>query len=432
MADVLFKKGLLANLPAAKAAGTFYVTTDERALYLDVDDSTRIRIGDFQEFANLKALQGNTNPSTSALYYIADLNVLAKYNGSEYVQINLDTGATSIEVTGEGNVISGASYDPATRKITLTRSNLDLEGSVTAAIEKLDYTDAVQANQYVSAVNQVDGVIKVTRVPLPDYTEVYDAKGAAAQAETNAKAYADGLAANYDAAGTAQGLINDLDVKDAAVAGQYVSQVSQVDGKIAVVREALPASDVYSIVKEENNLDYAAVYHLTKNGENTGTAINIPKDMVVSSGKVVTNPTGQPAGTYIELTLANSTADKLYINVGDLIEYVTGGATAEITVSVDETTHVATATINDGSIAKGKLTTEVQASLAKADSAVQSVAEGSTNGTVAVDGTDVAVHGLGSAAYADAATFETAGAADKALTDAKAYADSLKLTWGSF
>ena len=55
MANVFFKKGLLANLPGTHAAGTFYVTTDERALYLDVDDSTRIRLGDFQEFATLEA-----------------------------------------------------------------------------------------------------------------------------------------------------------------------------------------------------------------------------------------------------------------------------------------------------------------------------------------------------------------------------------------
>lgn len=45
---------------------------------------------------------------------------------------------------------------------------------------------------------------------------------------------------------------------------------------------------------------------------------------------------------------------------------------------------------------------------AKADSAVQSVAEGATNGTVAVDGTDVAVHGLGSAAYKADTYFEPA------------------------
>ena len=120
MANIAFKKGLLANLPATYAEGTIYVTTDERAMYLDIDDSTRIRLGDFQEFANLAALQKNENPSTTALYYITDLNVLAKWNGSAYVQINLDTGATSVEVIGSGNAVTAASYDAGTRKLTLT------------------------------------------------------------------------------------------------------------------------------------------------------------------------------------------------------------------------------------------------------------------------------------------------------------------------
>ena len=67
MAKVAFMKGLLANLPTAIAEGAFYITTDERALYLDVDGTTRVRIGDFQEFATLTALQANANPSATAL-----------------------------------------------------------------------------------------------------------------------------------------------------------------------------------------------------------------------------------------------------------------------------------------------------------------------------------------------------------------------------
>ncbi len=44
---------------------------------------------------------------------------------------------------------------------------------------------------------------------------------------------------------------------------------------------------------------------------------------------------------------------------------------------------------------KAKLgSTDVQASIDKADSAIQSVATGKTDGTVAVDGTDVLVAGL--------------------------------------
>lgn len=120
MAKVAFKKGLLANLPAAISEGTFYVTTDERALYLDIDGTTRVRVGDFQEFATLAALQANTNPSTTALYYVTELNCLAKWDGEKYVQINIDTGATSVEVVGDGNAVTAATYDPATRKLTLT------------------------------------------------------------------------------------------------------------------------------------------------------------------------------------------------------------------------------------------------------------------------------------------------------------------------
>ena len=46
------------------------------------------------------------------------------------------------------------------------------------------------------------------------------------------------------------------------------------------------------------------------------------------------------------------------------------------------------------------------------DSAVKSIVEGSIDGTIAVDGTDVVVHGLGSAAYTDTSAYDIAGAAD--------------------
>lgn len=62
---------------------------------------------------------------------------------------------------------------------------------------------------------------------------------------------------------------------------------------------------------------------------------------------------------------------------------------------------------------------------AKADSALQadSIATGTANGTVAVAGTDVAVKGLGTAAYTAASAYDAAGKADAALTSAKSYVD---------
>lgn len=69
----------------------------------------------------------------------------------------------------------------------------------------------------------------------------------------------------------------------------------------------------------------------------------------------------------------------------------------------------------------------------KADTALQKddITEGSANGTIAVDGTDVAVHGLASAAYTESSVYDAAGSADAAEVAAKAYTDTA-LTWGTF
>ena len=168
----------------------------------------------------------------------------------------------------------------------------------------------------------------------------------------------------------------------------------------------------YSIVADSKPGAFSAVYHLTKDGANVGSAINIPKDMVVSSGSVETFVGGNlpsgvtEPGTYIVLTLANATSDKLYIKVDDLIEYVTGGSGENdaIQINVTSDTHKVSASVKDGSLTLAMLNSAVQASLNKADSAVQSVVEGTANGTISVDGTNVAVHGLQDGAYATVAS----------------------------
>ena len=58
--------------------------------------------------------------------------------------------------------------------------------------------------------------------------------------------------------------------------------------------------------------------------------------------------------------------------------------------------------------------------------AAATLVEGTANGTVKFNGTDVAVHGLKSAAFVDSTAFDQAGAAEGALTNAKSYADTKK------
>ena len=228
-----------------------------------------------------------------------------------------------------------------------------------------------------------------------------------------AKEYADGKVASVSA--TDESIV----VSGTATAPKVAVQISKEAGNDLVKKTdglfvEVPDASVYSITKDETSANYAAVYHLTKDGVNTGVAINIPKDMVVKSGTVEVNPSGQAAGTYLVLTLANATEDKVYINVGSLIEYVTSGSAESdmVVVAVSED-HKVTATITDGSITKAKLEAGVQTSLNKADSALQKadIVTGSANGTIAVDGSDVEVKGLGTAAYKEASAFDAAGAA---------------------
>ena len=126
-----------------------------------------------------------------------------------------------------------------------------------------------------------------------------------------------------------------------------------VNGKALSADITLTASDVgalpsttkiptYTLTKDETSADYAAVYHLNNGTENVGVPINIPKDLFVESGEIVDNPTGQPEGKYIKLTLQNQT-EPIYINVADLVDAYTAGN--GITIS---NTNVVSANVSAG------------------------------------------------------------------------------------
>lgn len=115
----------------------------------------------------------------------------------------------------------------------------------------------------------------------------------------------------------------------------------------------------YTIKKSASDT-YAAVYQLTKDGTNVGEAINIPKDMVVESGKVVwgtydsTQNTFTPsedkttATAYVELTISNSTSSKIYIAVADLVNEHVAGDGITITNQADGTRKISiNSTTND-------------------------------------------------------------------------------------
>lgn len=340
-----------------------------------------------------------------------------------------DAGKLYVGVDGvAGTAIPVKASDADIANKLANAQNFSIEGDVTATPVAFDGTGAV-------ALQAVIANKAVTKAKLADeVTASLDKADSAVQevitGKTNGTISVDGTDVAVHGLGdaaykTAKYFEDDAQTKANAVKNAVVNTITAGNGvavtgtatdkTVAVVVDptsdehltvgadglklTLPAADEYTVVKDADAGEFSAVYHLTKNGANVGAAINIPKDLFVKSGEVVVNPEGQPAGTYIKLTLQNQEAP-LYINVATLIDAYTGVDGDEITVAVSEDNKIS-AVIKDGTIALGKLAQGVQDSITKADTALQKVdiAEGATNGTIAVKGTDVAVHGLQDAAY---------------------------------
>lgn len=89
----------------------------------------------------------------------------------------------------------------------------------------------------------------------------------------------------------------------------------------------------YTIEKlNQAETGYASSYVLKKDDFQVGSTINIPKDMVVSSGEVKTVTTAnvpyqgaQVGDKYIDLTIANSSSQHIYIPVKDLVDVYQAG-----------------------------------------------------------------------------------------------------------
>lgn len=199
--------------------------------------------------------------------------------------------------------------------------------------------------------------------------------------------------------------------------------IDYVQGKLDEIPDAVDYTVTIS-TKETPTEGYAKTYEIKQLDGVIGT-IDIPKDMVVSSGTVTENGEGVKV---IQLTLNNG--DVIEIPVADLVDIYTAEQSAtQVQLAINDSNEIS-ASIVAGSITKTELASDIVTSLGKADSAVQSVVSGATNGTISVDGTEVSVAGLKGAAFVDLSELEAAGAAAQALTDAKAYTDTA-LTWSA-
>lgn len=132
----------------------------------------------------------------------------------------------------------------ATAKKAVAASGVAKTTDITDAINALDVTDTAVAGQYISAVNEVDGKVVITRDTLPSASGVTGVKGSTESSyrtgNVNITAADVGAATSTDITNA----INALDVSDTAVSGKYISRVTETNGKISVTRASIPVTGV--------------------------------------------------------------------------------------------------------------------------------------------------------------------------------------------
>lgn len=105
MANVLFKRGLAANLPTVPEDGTFYLTTDTNKLYVANESKKLVELS--QSIISVTSLPAATSAQIGTFYYVTSDNILAISNGSAWTQINPDTNTVldnvSTGVSTKGN-----------------------------------------------------------------------------------------------------------------------------------------------------------------------------------------------------------------------------------------------------------------------------------------------------------------------------------------
>lgn len=356
------------------------------------------------------------------------------------------TAASKVQELADGAVATNAA-GVAENKAAIAKLNGDAstEGSVAKAVA--DAKALVDADVDAVEKKADDNAANIATLQ----TEMDAVEKKASDNENNIaglSARMDAAEADIDAVQEDIGNVDDLSTSNKTLSGAINEVLAAVGtgGTAAVV----------AVTAKGSTEDYAQVYEVTQGGVSVGT-INIPKDLVVESGSVVTDPEGMAAGTYIKLILAN-VAEPLFINVGTLVDiYVAKAEATQVQIEINSSTReisayivagsvtsteladgaVITAKIADKNVTKTKLSAEVQASLDKADVAEEN-AKAYTDGLNSAMDTRVAAveaqlgTGEGSvdekieaakqeaieAAAEDAATKDA-----QVLADAKAYTD---------
>lgn len=379
------------------------------------------------------AAYGAGPKDNDTLYFVSDEQRLYKgavaYSGGIYEAVSEFPEAGKINTlyikasTGEVKYWNGTAYTQVVKPFVTAVSAAD-NGSLPTSKAVADYVAA--------EIAKIDaGTLAADIAALKKKDEAHDA----AISTTLPASIADAKKAGTDAAAAVTALesgqvtTNKTDIatlktgkadKATTLAGYGISDAytkTQADSAISAAIAKAPhlKREIVEQLPEVSAANDSTIYMV---GTGAGSETSVYKEYMLINGKFellgdskvdLTNyatKTETETAKNEAITAAGTAADgKIAAAIGDL-DVADAAVDGQYVSSVSE--------------ANGKITV-TRAALPAAATLV----EGTANGTVKFNGTDVKVHGLGTAAYAATTAFDAAGAATTAEANAKKYADGL-------
>lgn len=403
----------------------------------------KFRVGDYASYTGLATKDQDT------LYFITDLRQIFKgdvpYTGGIYKTVASFPEAGDVNTlyvnTANGQVCywDGTQYVTVVKATGQTISGAGDNNTLATTKAVVDYVAAQIAGQdigsLVTRIQTAEGEIDTLQGQMGVVQG--EGKGSIKKALSDAKAYADSLAPNYAAAEHTHEIADVTDLqttldgkanKATTLAGYGITDAYTKGEADSAIAQAVANADHLKreIVEELPEVGSADEHTIYMVGDGTGEEEN---------------------QKYEEFMLINGAFEKIGDSAVDLTNYAlktevdAAKQEAISTAAADATSKANTAEQNAKTYADGLIAaldvedSEVEgqyvSAVAEVDGKIKVsrkqlpakpvIAEGATNGTISVDGADVPVHGLKSAAYTDASDYATAeqGAlADSALQKA--------------
>ena len=318
-------------------------------------------------------------------------------SGNKWAQVKGDSTNKTVTIGHKTSGVEVGQYGSDSKVAQIT---VDEAGHITKVAEQTITPASIGADPAGSASNvlgtETDDSTKAT---------VYGAKKAASEALTaaqNAQSSADNKVASVGEGN--KGVV----IGGTATNPTVGINLSKGVGNAATIASdglmvTIPAGDTYSMVKAEApSSDAFATYHLTKNGENVGTPIDIPKDYLVKDAQLKTatgsDATGFPAGTeYIDFVInakeGQGSESHIYLNVESLaVVYSAGNG-----ITIDNSNKISVKivasnglSVDTNGIKLAVATTTTGGAMSSADKTkLNGIDTGATNNTITLNGTAV-------------------------------------------